>query len=147
MGFSDLDLPERLCSEHIANQVNLKWQLPATELHGVATLRGISLSPTMIDLVTVAPLQWGKFNYTKNYLRVLNWEIISDVKIDNKNVAPQSEVTCSVGQSIDLGISVCNLSTTTLQNLVLSVQFYQDFQNGIHNYRLETRVTMSGANQ
>lgn len=64
MGFSDLDLPERLCSEHIANQVNLKWQLPATELNGVATLRGISLSPTMIDLVTVAPLQWGKFTST-----------------------------------------------------------------------------------
>lgn len=75
------------------------------------------------------------------------FHFILDVKIDNKNVAPQSEVTCTVGQSIDLEISICNLSTITLQNLVLSVQFYQDFQNGIHNYRLETRVTMSGANQ
>ena len=62
-------------------------------------------------------------------------------------MAPQSEVTCIVGKSIDLEISVRNLSATTLQNLVLSVQFYQDFQNGMHNYRLETRVTMSGANQ
>jgi trafficking protein particle complex subunit 9 len=57
---SGVDLPERVCSDHISSLVNLKWTLPATETEGVAKLRGISLSPTMLDLVTVAPLQWGE---------------------------------------------------------------------------------------
>lgn len=54
------DLTERVCSEHIAENVNLKWCLPGLDCSGVASLRGISLSPTMLDLVTVPPLQWGK---------------------------------------------------------------------------------------
>lgn len=54
------DLTERVCSEHIAENVNLKWSLPGLDCSGVASLRGISLSPTMLDLVTVPPLQWGK---------------------------------------------------------------------------------------
>lgn len=43
-------------------------------------------------------------------------------------------------------INVCNNQAAPLQNLMLTMQFYQDFQNGVHNYRLETRVTMSGPN-
>lgn len=55
----EIDMTERACAEHIADQVNLKWTLNGTETTGVATLKGISLSPTMLDLVTVAPLRWG----------------------------------------------------------------------------------------
>lgn len=55
------ELTERVCSEHIAENVNLKWSLPGLDCSGVASLRGISLSPTMLDLVTVPPLQWGMF--------------------------------------------------------------------------------------
>lgn len=57
---SEIDLPEKLCSEHIAELVNLKYLLATTETAGVASLRGISLSSTMLDLVTVSPIQWGK---------------------------------------------------------------------------------------
>jgi trafficking protein particle complex subunit 9 len=57
---SEIDLPERLCSEHIASLVNLKYQLLSSETIGMATLRGISLSATMLDLVTVSPIHWGK---------------------------------------------------------------------------------------
>lgn len=57
---SEIDLPERLCSEHIASLVNLKYQLLTSETTGMATLRGISLSATMLDLVTVSPIHWGK---------------------------------------------------------------------------------------
>lgn len=57
---NEIDLTERSCSEHIAEQVDLKWTLSNTETNGIATVKGISLSPTMLDLVTVAPLQWGK---------------------------------------------------------------------------------------
>lgn len=121
------ELTERVCSEHIAENVNLKWSLPGLDCNGVASLRGISLSPTMLDLVTVPPLQW-------------------EVKIDNQQVAPQSEVTCVTSQFITLSIGICNLSASVLHQVQLSVQFYQDYQNGHHNYRLETRVTMTGAN-
>jgi len=43
-------------------------------------------------------------------------------------------------------INVSNNQAAPLQNLILTAQFYQDFQNGVTNYRLETRVTMSGPN-
>uniref|UniRef100_A0A1S4J791 Uncharacterized protein n=2 Tax=Culex quinquefasciatus TaxID=7176 RepID=A0A1S4J791_CULQU len=121
------DLTERVCSEHISENVNLKWALPGLDCSGVASLRGITLSPTMLDLVTVPPLQW-------------------EVKIDKQQVAPQSEVTCVTGQFITLSVGICNLSASVLHQVQLSVQFYQDFQNGHHNYRLETRVTMTGPN-
>lgn len=51
------------------------------------------------------------------------------------------------GQFITMAVCICNLSPLPLQELNLSIQFYQDYQNGIHNYRLETRVTMSGPNE
>uniref|UniRef100_A0A182RGD0 NIK and IKK(beta) binding protein n=1 Tax=Anopheles funestus TaxID=62324 RepID=A0A182RGD0_ANOFN len=121
------DLTERVCSEHISENVNLKWCLPAIDCHGMASLRGITLSPTMLDLVTVPPLEW-------------------EVKVDDQVVAPQSEVTCVTGQFLSFSISICNLSASVLHQVQLSVQFYQDYQNGVQNYRLETRVTMSGPN-
>ncbi|XP_050076583.1 protein brunelleschi [Anopheles maculipalpis] len=121
------DLTERVCSEHISENVNLKWSLPGIDCHGTASLRGITLSPTMLDLVTVPPLEW-------------------EVKVDDQVVAPQSEVTCVTGQFLSFSISICNLSASVLHQVQLSVQFYQDYQNGVQNYRLETRVTMSGPN-
>lgn len=54
-----LDL-EKICSEHIANLVDLRWHLLATETRGKATLKGITLTPTMLDIVRMSPLQWGK---------------------------------------------------------------------------------------
>ncbi|XP_053674942.1 protein brunelleschi [Anopheles nili] len=121
------DLTERVCSEHISEHVNLKWSLPAIDCNGLASLRGITLSPAMLDLVTVPPLEW-------------------EIKVDEQMVAPQSEVTCVTGQFLSFSISICNLSASVLHQVQLSVQFYQDYQNGAQNYRLETRVTMSGPN-
>lgn len=63
---SEIDLPEKLCSEHIASLVNLKYLLASTETSGVASLRGISLSSTMLDLVTVSPIQWGRNGQSKS---------------------------------------------------------------------------------
>lgn len=60
-GGTDVDMTERACSEHISDQVNLKWTLTGTETSGVTSLRGISLSSTMLGLITVAPLQWGEY--------------------------------------------------------------------------------------
>lgn len=63
-GGTEVDLTERACSEHISDQVNLKWTLTGTETSGVTSLRGISLSATMLGLITVAPLQWGEFIFS-----------------------------------------------------------------------------------
>lgn len=112
---------------------------------GVATLKGISLSHAMLDLVTLAPLQWGKFR--ENLLRTdLERFYFIDVSINDQSVAPQSDVTCVVGQSVPLVIQICNVSSKTLEHLTLSIQFFQDYQNSMHNYRLETRVIMTGPN-
>lgn len=51
---------DKICSEHIASLVDLKWQLLSTETKGKATLKGITLTPEMLDLVRMSPLQWGK---------------------------------------------------------------------------------------
>lgn len=51
---------ERASSEHISDQVNLKWSLLNTEINGIALLKGITLSSAMLGLITVAPLQWRK---------------------------------------------------------------------------------------
>lgn len=58
-------MTERACSEHITDQVNLKWTLTGTETSGVTSLRGISLSAAMLGLITVAPLQWGEYMSVK----------------------------------------------------------------------------------
>lgn len=58
---SAVDVTERVCSGHIAELVRLKWTLSGTESTGCASLRGITLSPVMMDLVTVAPVMWGEW--------------------------------------------------------------------------------------
>lgn len=57
---TESDLTEKACSEHISDQVNLNWTLSGTDTRGLCSLRGIALSSTMLGLITVAPLQWGK---------------------------------------------------------------------------------------
>jgi hypothetical protein len=71
---------------------------------------------------------------------------LTDVRIDDKAVSPQSEVSVTIGTQIMFEINVSNNQAAALNNLMLTVQFYQDYMNGVHNYRLETRVTMSGPN-
>lgn len=53
-----LDL-DKICSEHIASLVDLRWHLLSTETTGKATLKGIILTPNMLDIVRMSPLQWG----------------------------------------------------------------------------------------
>lgn len=50
----------RICSEHIAEQVKLQWLLNATDSIGVASLKGITLNSRMLDVVRMSPLEWGK---------------------------------------------------------------------------------------
>lgn len=50
---------DQVCSEHIANQVDLRWHLLGTGAKGKASLKGFTLSPDMLDEVRMSPLSWG----------------------------------------------------------------------------------------
>lgn len=60
-GNGDIGELQKVCSEHIASLVDLRWQLLGTESTGKATLSGITLTQDMLDLVRMSPLQWGMF--------------------------------------------------------------------------------------
>lgn len=48
-----------ICSEHITDLVDLRWSLLATDSKGVASLKGINLTASMLDIVRMSPLDWG----------------------------------------------------------------------------------------
>jgi hypothetical protein len=50
---------DQICSEHIAASVDLRWHILSTDTRGRVSLKGITLSPEMMDLVRMSPLQWG----------------------------------------------------------------------------------------
>ena len=55
------DSISKICSEHIAERVQINWTLSGSVTQGVASLRGLQLSTNMIDLTTVSPLEWSKY--------------------------------------------------------------------------------------
>lgn len=71
------DSVSRLCSKHIAERVNINWSLTGTDIQGIASLKGIVLTPTMIDLCTVSPLQWSKFFPIKNAPQIYSINVSS----------------------------------------------------------------------
>lgn len=58
---------------------------------------------------------------------------------------PQNEVGCEAGKCLSIGITVTNILECPLRQLTMTIQFYQDHQNGVNNYRLETRLAVAGA--
>ncbi|KAH8249066.1 hypothetical protein KR032_005610 [Drosophila birchii] len=122
------DALSKLCSIHIAERVKINWLLTGTDIQGIASLRGIVLSQSMVDLTAVSPLQWS-------------------ISFQETLVQPHSEIVCTVGQRSLLSIQLTNQSLQPLRNLVLSIKFYQDYLNGMENYNLETRVAISGPNK
>ncbi|XP_018334201.1 protein brunelleschi [Agrilus planipennis] len=119
-----LDL-DKICSEHIANLVDLSWHLMSTDTRGKASLKGITLTPNMLDIVRMSPIQW-------------------EVLINDGLIKPQEEVNCVVGECLEIKVGVSNCFEKPLRQLTLSVQFYQDYQNGMQNYQLETRLAFTG---
>lgn len=62
-------------------------------------------------------------------------------------VKAQDELTCALGESVSIGVGVSNALEQTLSELILSINFYQDHHNGVQNYRLDTRLSIAGANK
>ncbi|KAJ9597832.1 hypothetical protein L9F63_011327, partial [Diploptera punctata] len=119
---------DQVCSEHIASSVDLRWHILTSDTRGRVSLKGITLTQEMLDLVRMSPLQW-------------------EVTLNDQQVKPQEELSCHAGQCLQLGISVHNFLERSLQQVCLAVQFYQDHQNGVNNYRLETRLASAGASK
>lgn len=150
---TEAEITQQACSKHISDSVQLNWSLLNTNIKGTASLRGITLSSSMLSIITVAPLKWGKFksfvnslSIQKSLFNVITFKFI-DIEINKKVLPSQSELSCATGQSIPIRIDISNQSPAELTDLVLSIQFYQDYQNGTTKYQLETRVAMSGPNQ
>lgn len=53
---------EQMCSNHISQQVNLQWHILENNIKGKASVKGITLSQGMMDIVRMSPLNWGKFS-------------------------------------------------------------------------------------
>ncbi|KAF4517508.1 hypothetical protein B566_EDAN006509 [Ephemera danica] len=115
---------ERVCSEHIAENVALRWVL-ADGRHGTLKLDGIHCSEQMLDIVRSSPLDW-------------------ELQVDGTSVGME-EVTCKAGEPISLAVQVRNKLPRALRDLTLALAMYQDHQNGVRNYRLETRLAIAGA--
>lgn len=75
------------------------------------------------------------------------YSVFLEVYINGERVESQSELTCVVGKSLLLGMRVHNSLSWSLIDLELSTQFFQDHQNGIINYQLDTRIATAGATQ
>ncbi|KAF7271855.1 hypothetical protein GWI33_015332 [Rhynchophorus ferrugineus] len=115
----------KICSEHISDQAKLKWLLNTTDAKGVASLKGITLSSRMLDIVRMSPLDW-------------------DVRINGDTVTAQDDISCEAGDSLELQMSIGNSLGISIKDLTLSIQFYQDYNNGTLNYRMDTRLALSG---
>lgn len=59
---------ELQCSEHISQQVDLRWHLLHNDITGKASVKGITLSQGMMDIVRMSPLNWGLFIYISHLL-------------------------------------------------------------------------------
>ena len=73
--------------------------------------------------------------------------VFVEVYVNGALVEPQTELSCAVGKSLLLGMRVHNSLSWSLVDLELSTQFFQDHQNGIINYQLDTRIATAGATQ
>lgn len=145
---SDQTEINQICSRHIAEQVNLKWLLSATDSTGVASLKGITLNSRMLDVVRMSPLEWGKRMSMSLSLSVcFDSFFFSEVKINGDTFKSHDDLSCDAGDCVELQMSVANSLPNCLKDVTLSVQFYQDYNNGTLNYRTDARLAVSGASK
>lgn len=58
---------DQICSEHIASSVDLRWHIVSSGVRGRVSLKGITLTPEMLDFVRTSPLQWGRYFFLHLY--------------------------------------------------------------------------------
>ncbi|XP_037775449.1 protein brunelleschi-like [Penaeus monodon] len=111
---------------HVASLVELRWTQGPCDTPGRASLTGITFPPATHDLITMAPIHW-------------------DVQVDGQDVVGGTENTGMVGRTLELCVGVTNTSGAPLPPLSLRLTAFQDHQNGTLNYRLDAKMTTTGA--
>lgn len=147
----------KICSEHIASLADITWRLPASGTTGKASLKGISLTTDMLDIVRMSPLQWGNditiikkiiFVRCEKHGRIeQNLLFFIDVTLNSQQIKPQEDLSYQVGECVQLGVTIHNFLEKPLKKVTLILQCYQDYKNGNSNHRLETRLAYSGADK
>lgn len=111
---------------HVASLVELRWTQGPNDTPGRASLTGITFPPPTHDLITMAPIHW-------------------DVQVNGEDVVGGTENSGLVGQTLELSVGVTNTSGAPLPPLSLRLTAFQDHQNGHFNYRLDAKMTITGA--
>ncbi|KAK3861552.1 hypothetical protein Pcinc_028634 [Petrolisthes cinctipes] len=111
---------------HVASLVELRWTLGPNDAPGRASLAGITFPPATHDLITMAPIHW-------------------DVQVDGQDVVGGTENSGAVGRPLELQVGITNTSGASLPPLSLRITAFQDHQNGHLNYRLDAKMTTTGA--
>lgn len=135
-----------ICSEHLSLLVDLKWSLsgvtqnnsgstndsaePPTKLvKGKASLSGLRIVPSMLDLLHIPPIQ------LEVMLNKQNWS------------TERTEFYFPVGNVLDVTVNLTNALSTSLGPLCLQLSVYQDLQNGSQYRRLDTRLLIIGSDR
>ncbi|XP_066984231.1 protein brunelleschi [Macrobrachium rosenbergii] len=111
---------------HVASLVELRWTQGPNDTPGRASLNGITFPPPTHDLITMAPIHW-------------------DVQVNGEDVVGGTENSALVGQTLELSVGVTNTSGAPLPPLSLRLTAFQDHQNGHFNYRLDAKMSITGA--
>lgn len=67
------------------------------------------------------------------------------MSINGDVINPQEALSCEAGDLLQIFIKVCNILESPLRQLNLSIRFYQDYQNGTCNYKLDSRLATAGS--
>lgn len=142
----------KICSDHIASQVDLHWKMNHTKREGHASVNGLTISSNMLDILRESPINWGKRESSQIWIlirRELYFLLYSCVEISlNSTLVNNGESTThSVGDTLQLGIWVHNSLSWPLVDILLQLYLFQDYQNGIINQQLDPCLTTIGCTQ
>ncbi|KAL1123080.1 hypothetical protein AAG570_002168 [Ranatra chinensis] len=115
------------CCEHIASLVEVVWEMGTRR--GKASLQGITLSMQMLDIVRMSPITWEVS---------INGSVVNGVG---------SPISISLGDCVQLSVVARNSLSWPLEDLVLSVHYFKDYQNGTCNYQLDNQLAVAGPSQ
>lgn len=76
---------------------------------------------------------------------VHEYDSFADVQVDGQDVVGGTENSGAVGRPLELQVGITNTSGAPLPPLSLRITAFQDHQNGHLNYRLDAKMTTTGA--
>ena len=141
----------KICSDHIASQIDLQWKINNTNREGHASVNGLIISSSMLDILRESPINWGKNSILLSWFIFSLWFswnfVFVEILLNSTMVNTVESTTHSVGETIQLGIWVHNSLSWPLVDIILQIYLFQDYQNGIINQQLDPCLTTIGSTQ